>query len=265
VVLDGKDATVAILKGKGIRILRRLHSTAHSKFKKGGQSAARFGRIREEEIEAYYKRVGEAMVPFLGEKDFKGVIVGGPGPVKDDFLKAKPFNYQLKVLGVVDTGYAAEFGLKELMEKSDDLIAEQEAVIEQKLVEELMREVVKGGKAAYGYADVKASLGSNKVSKLLVSEGLLMKKIVFKCSQCGKTVERIVVDEKGTEVANAEAAEEPCECGGKMRMAQEIDVVKELLDAAEKGGVDIEIVSTETPSGKQFLATLHGLGALLRY
>jgi peptide subunit release factor 1 (eRF1) len=50
-----------------------------------------------------------------------------------------------------------------------------------------------------------------------------------------------------------------------MRMAQEIDVVKELLDAAEKGGVDIEIVSTETPSGKQFLATLHGLGALLRY
>ena len=37
VVLDGKDATIAVLKGKGIRVLRRLHSTAHSKFKKGGQ------------------------------------------------------------------------------------------------------------------------------------------------------------------------------------------------------------------------------------
>ena len=37
VVMDGKDATVAILKGKVMKVLKHIHSTAHGKFVKGGQ------------------------------------------------------------------------------------------------------------------------------------------------------------------------------------------------------------------------------------
>src|SRR3989344_7617441 len=37
VVLDGKDCTVAALKGKTIKVLKRLESTAHQKVHKGGQ------------------------------------------------------------------------------------------------------------------------------------------------------------------------------------------------------------------------------------
>ncbi len=260
VVLDGKDATVAVLKGKSIRVLRRLHSTAHAKFRKGGQSAARFERIREEEIETYYKRIGEAMDAFLEEKDFKGVIVGGPGPAKEDFVKMRPFNYQIKVLGVVDTGYADEFGLRELMEKGEEIISEQEAVVEKKLVEEFTREAVRGGKAAYGYDEVRKALEAGRAERLLVSEGLVLKKIVLKCGACGKTVERVAREEK-----KAGGVEEPCECGGRMRKVGETDLVKELLETAERSGVGLEMVSTDTQAGKQFLAMFHGLGAFLRY
>ena len=61
VVLDGREATLAELKGTNTRILHRLNSTAHAKIRKGGQSARRYERLIEESIELYYKRVGESM------------------------------------------------------------------------------------------------------------------------------------------------------------------------------------------------------------
>src|SRR3989338_3001327 len=42
IVMDGRDATLATLRGKQTQIVRRLHSLAHSKIHKGGQSAMRF-------------------------------------------------------------------------------------------------------------------------------------------------------------------------------------------------------------------------------
>ncbi|MFH1247381.1 MAG: peptide chain release factor 1, partial [Candidatus Micrarchaeota archaeon] len=36
VVMDGKDATIALLKGKAVKVLRQLHSTAMQKVHKGG-------------------------------------------------------------------------------------------------------------------------------------------------------------------------------------------------------------------------------------
>ncbi|MEW6329239.1 MAG: peptide chain release factor aRF-1, partial [Candidatus Micrarchaeota archaeon] len=123
VVLDGREATLATLRGKQTKILRRLNSTAHSKLHgKGGQSARRFQRIIEESIEKYYVRVGEAMdEAFLNIQNFKGVIVGGPGPTKENFLRMKPFNYQMKILGCLDTGYTDEFGIRELTDKASEI------------------------------------------------------------------------------------------------------------------------------------------------
>ena len=172
VVMDGKECTVAVLRGKTIKVLKRLESTAHQKVHKGGQSAGRFQRLAEEGIEFYYKRIGEAMSAFLEQKNFKGVIVGGPGPAKDNFMKMKPFNYQLKVLGVVDIGYTDEYGVRELLEKASELIAEQEAIVEKKLLNEFLAEAAKGGLVVWGVENVRSALASHKASKLVVTEGL---------------------------------------------------------------------------------------------
>ena len=53
---------------------------------------------------------------FLGK--VKGIIVGGPGPAKDSFMKLKPYNYQLKILGMVDTGYTDEYGIRKFYLKA---------------------------------------------------------------------------------------------------------------------------------------------------
>src|SRR3989338_8586537 len=46
IVMDRRDADIAYLKGKTIIPLQKTHSEVPGKFKAGGQSAARFARIR---------------------------------------------------------------------------------------------------------------------------------------------------------------------------------------------------------------------------
>lgn len=261
VVMDGKEATVAILKGKTYKVIRRLTSTAHQKVNKGGQSAARYQRIHEEVVEVYYKRIGEAMEGFMNQKNFKGIIVGGPGPAKEDFMKLKPYNYQLKVLGVVDTGYTDEFGLREMMEKSGDIISEQEAIKEKKLMDEFMRQISQDGLATYGYDEIKTALSKNQIAKLLVSEGFELWQITLKCDKCGS------VEEKTSELKKEQLETEAfcSKCNSSAKIIEERDLLTELQDQAAAKGVEIEIISQDTAEGEQFFATFHGMGAFLRY
>jgi peptide chain release factor subunit 1 len=255
VVMDGREATIAVLKGTQTKIVRKLNSTAHSKLHgKGGQSAKRFERLIEESIEKYYKRIGEAMDEvFLNTKDFRGIIIGGPGPAKEDFMKLSPFNYQLKVLGMVDTGYTEEYGVKELTEKAEPLIAEQEAVKEKLLVDRFIKEVVKDGLATYGEREVRKALESNQADMLLISEGLDVKRFTAECSSCGRREAGISGEPK------------ECSCGGKMKVVGERELADELIELAESKNVKVEMVSTETAEGSQFLQGFKGVGAFLRY
>ena len=50
-------------------------------------------------------------------------------------MKMSPFNYQIKVLGVVDTGYTDEYGIREVLSKSEGILAKQEAVKEKILID----------------------------------------------------------------------------------------------------------------------------------
>ncbi|MFH0973392.1 MAG: LAGLIDADG family homing endonuclease, partial [Candidatus Micrarchaeota archaeon] len=219
-------------------------------------SARRFQRIHEESVEVYYKRIGTAMDAFVGLKNFEGVIVGGPGPSKEDFLKLKPFNYQLKIVGVIDTGYSDEPGLRELLEKSGGIIHEQEAVREKRIFDEFMKSVsTSSGFAVYGLDEVEAALGRRQVKQLLVSEDLKLKRFAYKCNSCGREGERIA----------EEFEERDCECGGKEEVAEEEDVTQALLDEAERQGVPVEVFSRETQAGSEFHATFRGLGAFLKY
>ena len=261
VVMDGKEATVALLKGKTTKIIKKLHSTAHQKVSKGGQSAARYSRLHTEGVEYYYKRVGEAMDAFVGLKNFKGVLLGGPGPAKEDFLRMHPFHHETKVLGVVDTGYTEEVGLRELLDKSEGLLLEQEAVEEKKLLDEFMREISTSGLATYGLQEVKDAVESGKARTVLISEDFLLHEVKVKCSSCGN-VETKVMEGK----LEGRLMELKCpKCGGQGQIVEQKNLIEEIQDKAVEKGIVVELVSQETHEGKQFFATFHGLGAFLRY
>jgi peptide chain release factor subunit 1 len=209
VVLDGQEADIGLLKGKRIETLKHMDSIVPGKTKKGGWSANRYARIREGLLEDFLKNVGEAASKeFLGRKDLKGVIIGGPGPIKEDFLEGDYLNYEVKkmVLGTVNTSYTGEYGLKEVVARSGELISQASAIKENKLLERFFSELAKEGLAVHGEETLKL-LRQGIVDILLISESFFrerekeMDSILKDAESMGTKVEIISSDSpKGSQL-----------------------------------------------------------------
>ncbi len=259
VILDGRDAIIGILKGSQFILESRVRSWAHSKVNKGGQSQARFERIRVDSIERYYKDVGDSINAMFEKNGFKinGLIVGGPGPTKENFVKAKELNYQIKVLGVFDTGYTDEsMGVKELLEKARELLSEQRVIKEQKLIGRLKSELSRNGLAATGYDNVRKALDISSVNTLLISEEAEVSIVRYRCAKCAAEIESV-------EVGNHR--EDRHDCGGKLDIVEERDAVEELIDLADRSGAEICFISADSEYGKELLLGFGGIAALLKY
>lgn len=175
VVMDRREATLALLKGKTIVPIISTHSNVPGKYKAGGQSAARFGRIRENMAYDFYKRVADYMkeqfLPIVG--DIKGIIIGGPGPSKNEMYDSDYITDQVKkkVIAIKDITYTDSFGLTELVDKSQDVLAGEEIGDEKAAMQKFFNLLNKKPlMAAYGPTDVKKKLALGAVDTLLVSE-----------------------------------------------------------------------------------------------
>jgi len=139
-------------------------------------SAARYARIRDGLAKEFFRKVSEVVKKeFFDLKNLKGIIVGGPGPTKEDFLKESNLVTKLQdlVIGVKDIGYADEHGLEQLVEISSDLLAEQDIIMEKKLLEVFFNMLGKEkDKTAYGKEAVEKALEYGAVEKLLLSKKL---------------------------------------------------------------------------------------------
>lgn len=175
-VIERQEATIGLLEGKNIKMLQNLTSGIPGKTEKGGQSAARYARIREGLAKEFYRRVADAMKQhFFSMPKLRGLIIGGPGPTKDDFLKEGQLVTALrnKVIAVKDIGYSDEYGLKLLVEASTDVLAKQEIILEKELLKEFFSMLAtKPHLVAYGKENVENALKTGAVDKLLLFANL---------------------------------------------------------------------------------------------
>jgi len=175
VVMDRRDATLALLKGKAIVPLQKTHSEVPGKTKAGGQSAARYARIREGAYKEHFKKIAEYMKnQFLSlGNNLKGIIIGGPGITVHDFINKDYLTGDIKkkIIGTKDLSYTGEFGLQELLDKSQDILAEEEVAREKKVMNDFFNEFRENPKkVTYGEKETLKALEMNAVSILLVSE-----------------------------------------------------------------------------------------------
>lgn len=175
ITIDNKEATIATLKGDRYNIVKSLTSGYHGKHRAGGQSQRRFERIIREESHEFKIRVGEsANTKFLPEiKNLKGIIIGGPAGTKYDFVDGDYLNHELKkkIIAVQDTTYTDESGIRELIGKSQDILADVQIVRHKTLIQRFMHGLVSNGNVAYG-DDVQKALDLGAVHILLLSEKL---------------------------------------------------------------------------------------------
>ncbi|HIG94096.1 MAG: Peptide chain release factor subunit 1 [archaeon GW2011_AR13] len=203
-VMDRKEATIGVLEGKKIEVLQHLTSGIPSKVRAGGQSSQRFHRITEGLTKDFYKRIADEMKNNFFEKPkLKGILVGGPIPTKDEFLDNEYLMtpLQVKVIGRKDIGNTDESGLKDLVEASQDILANQEIIHEKKLLEKFFTTLgEKPDFVKYKEEGIKKALQYGAVDTLILSKNLdkpLMKELKQLANNINSNIE--VVSTETTE------------------------------------------------------------------
>ena len=262
-VIDRKEATLALLKGKRIDIIKHLTSGVPGKHKAGGQSQRRFDRLIDLAAHEFLKRIGDHMNDaYLTVPDLKGVIIGGPGHTKEEFVEGDYLHHEIKqkIITTVDTSYTGEFGIREVMDKSMDILTEIDVMREKKLMQRFLHELIdENGLASYGEAEVRRNLQAGAVEILLLSEDLKKKRLIYHCPSCQDKIRKTIEKEMESEEISCPT------CGEKIKTEEGRDLIDDFMDMVEEVGSEIEIISTETEEGVQLIRAFGGIAAILRY
>jgi len=269
-LVDASNATIATLQGKKLDIVHQMHSGVTGKTRAGGQSARRYERLRDQQLNEYYTRVGgHANDVFLPIDNLKGIILGGPGPTKFDFQKGDYLHYQLKnkIIEVIDSAYVEEQGVKEVVDKAPEIMKKVRYIEEKQIMQKFLYEVGHDtGMITYGEAEVRRATEAGAVRMLLLSEALDLSRITIKCSACGYEEKHTV---KNPEKVSFEQSliGKPCpKCQApSLAVAEKEDIVDDLAQIAEYSNTDVEVISTETEEGQMLKNAFGGIAALLRY
>lgn len=269
-LIDTSAATLATLQGRRLDIVLELTSGVPGKTRAGGQSARRYERLRDMRIQEFFTRVGKhTNETFLPIENFKGLILAGPGPTKLDFEKGEFLNYMLKdkIIGVVDTSYVEEQGVKEVVDRSPEIMRKVRYIEEKKLMQQFLYEIGHDtGMVTYGEEDVRRSLDSGAVRILLLSDGLEVSRVTLKCSACGYQ-EQQTVKNQNLMSFEQELSGKPCpKCRAPaLGISENQDLVDNFAQLAEYTNAEVEIISSETEEGQMLKNSFGGIVAILRF
>ncbi len=265
-VVDRSEATIGFLRGSRVEVVANLQSQVPSKHSKGGQSHRRFERLIEEAADNFFKKVAEkADTAFLAEDNLKGVLVGGPGATKDQFVDKQLLHHEVQqsIVDTFDTGYTDEYGLRDLVHNAQDTLRQMGLMEEKDLMQRFLKEVSKpsAGLSAYGEDHVRQAVQLGAVDTLILSENLRRVRGTIHCPSCGW--EQDVTVEKRKELD--EHVDACPECESATEIAEMEDLVEELTAKAEDMGGSVEIVSPESEEGELLWNAFGGVAAILRF
>jgi len=106
-ILDHKEAKFQHFKGKEISEQSRIKGYVRGKHRKGGWSQKRFERIRDIQIQNFFKKV-EARLREFDLKQIDLILVGGSGTAKKEFLQFLPDRKKTRMLESVDFSTSPE-------------------------------------------------------------------------------------------------------------------------------------------------------------
>jgi peptide chain release factor subunit 1 len=269
-LVDASDATLATLQGRRLEIVMQMTSGVPGKTRAGGQSARRYERLRDMRLQEYFSRVGHhANDTFLPIENFKGLILAGPGPTKLDFEKGEYLNYMLKekIIGVIDTAYVEEQGVKEVVEKAPDIMRKVRFIEEKKLMQQFLYEIGHDtGLVTYGEEDVRRALEAGAVRMLLLSEGLDIMRATIKCNACGYQEQQTIKTPDLTNLQQSLVGKSCPKCKAPaLGVVETQDLIDNFAQLAEYTNAEVEIISTEPEEGQMLKNSFGGIAAILRF
>jgi peptide chain release factor subunit 1 len=268
--IDTQEAGLGILTGDRWEVIDTLTSGVAGKHRQGGQSARRFERLRDNELNDYYHRIAEhSQKVFIDQYNVKGIIVGGPGPTKENFLKEEYLDYRLQnnIISTIDTSYSGDEGVREIIDKVNDrgVMTEYRLMEEKRIIKRFMSEVHSGrGLGIYGLLDVIRSLKDGVAEMVILTDDINYIHLQAKCKRCGNVQEKFV-ERHSLQKLKQEITSRPCpSCNTIDLESTEDDIVDYLEELAIMTGAKLEVISAKTEEGAQ-MASLGKIGAILRF
>ena len=267
IVVDGSGALFATLQGNTRNILHKITVELPKKHGRGGQSANRFARLREEKRHAYVKKVAELATQCFITNDkanVKGIVMAGSADFKTVVSESDLFDMRLKAVLVAsfDVSYGGENGLNQAITQSSDALANVRFVEERKMISKFFEEIsLDTGMIVFGVNDTMKALEMSALDKILLYEDIDIIRYVVKNPVKGDTK---------TWYLNPVQEKDP-----KYWTDQESGIDLEIVESDSLGdwlcvnyqhfGCKIELMSDKTQEGFQFVKGFGGIGGCLRY
>lgn len=193
IIVDGGGALFATLQGNVRTILQKITVELPKKHGRGGQSANRFARLREEKRHNYVRKVAElATLNFISNDrpNVKGLVMAGSADFKTVISESDMFDPRLQniVVAIYDVSYGQENGLNQAITQSTDALANVRFVEEKKLVTQFFQEIsMDTGMVVFGVNDVMKALDMSAVEKVLLFEDVEYMRYVIKNPVTGES------------------------------------------------------------------------------
>ena len=119
IVMDGNGTLFGTLAGNTREVIHKFTVDLPKKHGRGGQSALRFSRLRDEKRHNYVRKVAELAVQHFITNDkvnVTGLVLAGSADFKTELSQSDMFDPRLasKVIKVVDVSYGGENGFNQV-------------------------------------------------------------------------------------------------------------------------------------------------------
>ncbi|KAF8520190.1 peptide chain release factor eRF1/aRF1 [Hysterangium stoloniferum] len=267
IVMDGNGSLFGTLAGNTREVIHKFTVDLPKKHGRGGQSALRFSRLRDEKRHNYVRKVAELAVQHFITNDkvnVSGLVLAGSADFKTELSQSDMFDPRLvaKIIKVVDVSYGGENGFNQAIELAGESLANVKFVQEKKLIQRYFDEISQDtGKYCFGIDDTLKGLDLGSVETLIVWENLDITRYVLR----NAAGEEIVVHSNKEQEKDREKFIDKS-TGTEMEQVQDPQSLLEWFAEKYKDfGANLEFVTNRSQEGAQFVKGFGGIGGLLRY
>jgi len=266
IIMDGNGALFGTLSGNTRDIKQKFSVDLPKKHGRGGQSALRFARLREEKRHNYVRKVSEVAVQNFITNDkvnVAGLVLAGSADFKNDLNGSDMFDPRLsaKVIKVVDVSYGGENGFNQAIELSQETLGNVKFIQEKKLINKYFDEISQDtGRVCYGVEDTLKALDLGACETLIVFENLEITRYTLKSAAVNEIILQLNKQQE-----NDRSLFMDKDTGQEMEVTQQQPLLEWLAEKYRDFGATLEFVSDRSSEGNQFVKGFGGIGAILRY
>lgn len=267
IIMDGNGTLFGAVSGNTRTVLQKFSVDLPKKHGRGGQSALRFARLREEARHNYVRKVAELAAQHYitdNKVNVAGLVLAGSADFKTELSQTDMLDYRLgpKIVSVVDVSYGGENGFNQAIELAADSLASVKFVQEKRLIQKYFDEIsLETGKYCFGLDDTFRALEMGAVETLIVWENLELTRYVLKDSTDSEHVLMLDPEQEKDRSRFLDKA-----TGLEMEQVEEPQPLLEwIAENYKQFGTNLEFVTDRSQEGMQFCKGFGGIGGILRY